>query len=658
MERSWLVFCLWVALLSVSSLQAQTADEHASHHLGATPATAAMGTGVPTPVSGMPAAGGGMMDQMGKMMEGMMGKTPPKELYPTLMSLPDLTPEQRELVRSEAHARMRSGVAQLSTGLDRLGVAAEKEDYAAMQDATAQVREAFAKFESGLAARRALAEGKPPRQVALQWFKSEMNLQPPQGVEARGSLFNLSVFHWIIMATLAIFALVMIRMYFHKMQRATALLQSLTGGTPAVVVAGGAPSAGPVLAVAKTVPPALSAVDARATPNASGAPSITKGLALTPLLAVPSGKWSGKLRLSQIFNETPNVKTFRLMDPMGGDIPFSFLPGQYLTVTVLPEGKLVRRSYTIASSPTEHGYVDLTIKREEKGVESRYLHDCVQAGDLLDFVGPSGSFVFTGHECKCLVFIAAGVGITPLMCVTRYLTDKCWPGEIFLLYSCHSPQDYIFKEELEFLQRRHPNLHVVVTASKAEGTDWKGPTGRITKELISKSVPGITSRRVHICGPKEMMDATEKFLAELGVPKKQVKTEAFGPAIGKPEAEPKPADSTTATPYAAVASPAASTAAPPAPVAPAVVGAVTATFSRSSKTAPLTPEKSVLEASEEIGVNIPFECRVGTCGVCKTKLVSGQVTMAVEDALTPEDKAAGIILACQAKATGNIVVEA
>ena len=81
-------------------------------------------------------------------------------------------------------------------------------------------------------------------------------------------------------------------------------------------------------------------------------------------------------------------------------------------------------------------------------------------------------------------------------------------------------------------------------------------------------------------------------------------------------------------------------------------------FQKSGKSAPLPPEKSVLEASEGIGVNIPFECRVGTCGVCKTKKISGEVTMAVEDALTPEDKAQNIILACQAKSTGNVVVDA
>lgn len=72
----------------------------------------------------------------------------------------------------------------------------------------------------------------------------------------------------------------------------------------------------------------------------------------------------------------------------------------------------------------------------------------------------------------------------------------------------------------------------------------------------------------------------------------------------------------------------------------------------------LTPDKSILEASEEVGVNIDYSCRVGTCGICKIKLNSGKVTMAVEDALTEDDKTQNMILACQAKATEDVSVDA
>jgi len=337
------------------------------------------------------------------------------------------------------------------------------------------------------------------------------------------------------------------------------------------------------------------------------------------------------------------VKTFRLMNPLGGVLPFSYLPGQFLTVTVPIDDKPVKRSYTIASSPTQHDYAEITVKHEEGGEVSGHLHNHVQEGDLLESSGPSGSFIFTGRECKCILLIGGGVGITPLMSVIRYLTDRSWPGDIFLVYSCHSPRDIIFREELDYLQRRHPNLRVIVTVSQSEGADWKGPTGRITKELIAQSVPDLASRYVHLCGPVPLMEAVKRMLAELGVPPERVKTEAFGRALGKPELTRPPA----ALPADAGAEAGAARVALPA-----------VTFSLSDKSAPLPPDKPVLDVADEIGVEIDNSCRVGTCGTCRVKLLSGQVTMAVQDGLEPGDKEKNINLACQAKSTGNVAVEA
>lgn len=185
------------------------------------------------------------------MMDGMMkkmGVPPPKDLYPSLMSLPELTPQQREQVQTQADERMRSGVSLLSEGLERLAKATENEDYGAMQEATAQLREAVARFESGLAAKRALAEGRPPRQVALQWFKGEMNLQTPQSVERRDGLLGVSLFHLFTMVLLIAFALAMVAMYFVKMRRAAALFGRIEASK-------GAPPPGSAPALAGSAPP-------------------------------------------------------------------------------------------------------------------------------------------------------------------------------------------------------------------------------------------------------------------------------------------------------------------------------------------------------------------------------------------------------------------
>jgi ferredoxin-NADP reductase len=607
-------------LLGSSVLGQVSPEEHEKHH----PQEKKSG-----PAGGMEGMGG---------MSGMMGhgkSSPPKELYSALMDLPDLSPEKRQEIEAQARERMRSGVALLSEGLDRLAKATASDNYAAMQEATAQMREGLARFESGLAAERALSEGKAPRSVALQWFKREMNLTSPVGPEETSGPLGLSWFHFFAMIVLIGFTAVMIWMYFHKMRRATELLQRLTSGATTATAAAGPSTAPKATAIP---PPAV-------TPPANGSPSplAVAGTGAGPATAditTPApprvGPWSGLLRVARIFEETPDVKTFRFRPPEGGPLPFTYLPGQFLSLTVRPEGKdgkPVRRSYTIASSPAQRDYVEITVKRVEQGLVSGHLHDKLKEGDRLEVSAPFGSFTFTGREADSIVLIGGGVGITPLMTVIRYLTDHGWPNDIFLLYSCRTSRDFIFRQELEYLQRRYANLHVVASMTRAAGTEWMGPTRRLTKELIAQNVPNIASRRVHLCGPPPMIEAMQGILAELGVPKEQVKTESFTLARGKPESERQVLETK------------------PAPAA-------TVTFARSGKSAPLPPDRSVLEVAEGIGVEIPNVCRAGVCGVCKTKLLAGSVTMAVQDALTPEDKAKNLILACQAKSTVPISVEA
>ena len=228
----------------------QTADEHAAHHPGpggaspaadkpAAPAGMAMpGGATPAPATGAMgvnepagAGGSGMGGGMGEMMKEMMkqmGTPAPKELYPSLMALPDeVTPEQRAGIEQLAHERMKAGTALLSSGLEKLSESTSHQDYAAMQQATAQMREGLAEFEAGLAARRLLSEGKEPRNLALDWFKREMNLASPIQPDERRALLGVTPFHVFTMGLLMAFALAMVAMYFFKMRRAAALFGRL-----------------------------------------------------------------------------------------------------------------------------------------------------------------------------------------------------------------------------------------------------------------------------------------------------------------------------------------------------------------------------------------------------------------------------------------------
>ncbi len=300
------------------------------------------------------------------------------------------------------------------------------------------------------------------------------------------------------------------------------------------------------------------------------------------------------------------------------------------------------RSYSISSSPNERNSVELTIKREPRGAVSRHINDLLKVGDEIEAGGPVGKFTFDGTEADSVVLLSAGVGITPMMCVARYLTERSWPGDIYFIYSCRTESDFIFQKAIAELEQRNPKLHVVVTISKP-GPDWKGPRGRITKELLTEAVPDLASRRVHVCGPVTMMDAAKAMLTELGVTAENLKSEQFGAVKPAPAAP-----GTTAKPKAAATGP-------------------LVTFSKNNKSAKIRvdlqngdspPKQSILELSEELGIGIEFSCRIGTCGVCKVKMTSGEVDQEVQDALDEDDKKNAVILACQAKPKNEVTVEA
>jgi glycine betaine catabolism B len=351
--------------------------------------------------------------------------------------------------------------------------------------------------------------------------------------------------------------------------------------------------------------------------------------------------WQGELMIARVFQETPDVKTFRMVNPEGGPLPFEHTAGQYLNISTMIEGKRVGRSYTIASSPTRSHYVEISVKRD--GLFSKHLHANVKEGDRVRVGAPAGKFYFAGHEAKRVVLVAGGVGITPMMSVIRSLTDRCWMGEMYLLFAVRKRHDIIFERELEHLQQRFPNLKVAVTLSDDPEAAWDGARGRITKELVSGFVPDLRRGPVMLCGPKQMMEAMRKLFVELGVPDHEVLEEAF---------------SSPAMPAASEGAPKAEPSQMPAEPAEAGGEAPNVNFQKTGKIAELPSDLTVLEVAEDCGVAIPFECRSGICGQCKTRLVSGRVTMEVQDALTPADRSRGLILACQAKAVKDVVVDA
>lgn len=608
----WFAVCVFVLFVLVEGrAEAQPdAAEHESHHPEAGP---------PSGAAKGPQGAMGEMGGMESMME-RMGVPPPREFYPEMMRLEELTLKREHELRAKAQERGADGSERLSEGLAELDRGVYESDEAAVVEGLAEARAGLDELESALAAERALANGVAPRKVALDWFRDEMRLPEAASTDA-GGLFGLGWFHAFVMALLTLFAVIMIVMYFHKMRRASALLAELAGSTTSPV----SPTS-----VARQPPPTPASPSG---PDNSAA--IFEALRKTGSCSGCKNPCAVRMRVAQIFEEAQGVKTFRIAPVDGGPLPFEYLPGQFLNVLVPLGGEAggdTRRSYTIASAPTQAAYCEITVKRESDGLVSRYLHDRLRRGDELRIAAPYGRFTFTGDEASSIVLIGGGVGITPLMSVLRYLTDSSWGGDITLFFGFETPEHFVFRNELERLESRHPNLRVIPVVARPEGTDWQGRSGFIGPELVRQVVPDIADRSVHVCGPRPMMHAAREFLAELGVVQGRLRMEFFGPEERR--STPARLDQIDAA------------------HAPKVE------FTRSGKSAPLPAELTILDVADAIGVEIESSCRSGTCGSCAVKLVGGDVTMEVDDGLDAEDRERGMVLACQARATVDVAVEA
>ncbi len=537
------------------------------------------------------------------------------EFYPTLIRISEPDPVERERLEQRAEQWMSEGISLLSEGEAALSESTQRDDVRAMEQAGATIGQGLSRLESGLAARRALESGEPPSQMALEWFKTQLNLLPAHMDSKDTRILGMTPFN-LFLCMLMIAAIGMsLAVYVLRMRRASHLIERIVAGSTG---AAGAPDTA-------TERYANAAMPASSTMAAEG---------LLPL----QRKTLCRLRVARIYPATADVKTFRFVSCDRGPIPFSYLPGQFLTLNLPIEGNPTKRSYSISSSPAQGYYCEISVKREDQGLGSRYLHDVLKEGDTLKVRGPSGKFTFTGKESDSIVLIGGGVGITPVMSVTRALTDMGWGGEIYLVVGCSDPEHFLFGAEIERLQERTPNLHVFVAMSALKEDLAGVHRGRITKDLLMEWVPDIATRqRIHLCASPPMMDAVKQMLADLGVPSQHVITESFG-------AQEKPV--TRAIDRAAQ-----SKAAPG-------LSAATLAFQRSDKSTTAQGDETVLETAERIGVDMNYSCRVGSCGECSVRLISGEVKMDVEHALEPEDKAAGIILGCQARPTSDIVVEA
>lgn len=259
-------------------------------------------------------------------------------------------------------------------------------------------------------------------------------------------------------------------------------------------------------------------------------------------------RWNGgelTVRVVRIVEETHDVKTFVLAaDPA---MHFVYQPGQSVVVNLPIDGRTVRRTYTLSSSPSRPHLLSITVKRipaatasVPAGIASTWLHRQVRPGTQLAISGPHGAFSCLAHPHPRLLFLSAGAGITPMLSMVRWLVDTGSAVDTAFVHWARTARDLVARRELELLAAHDPRLRVVLITTRPEtGGGWTGLSGHADPATLRLAAPDLATRRTFCCGPDGFMRGVKESLLGLGLPADLYHQESFG-ARRRPVPAPSP----------------------------------------------------------------------------------------------------------------------
>jgi glycine betaine catabolism B len=346
------------------------------------------------------------------------------------------------------------------------------------------------------------------------------------------------------------------------------------------------------------------------------------------------------------YDETLDTKTFRL-GSLDGRV-FDYLPGQYITLSVVIAGQEYKRSYSLASSPCHQGILEMTVKKDPNGgVVSNWLNDNLKVGDTLTIKGPYGKFSCAKDTPPKILFLAAGSGIVPIMSMLRWLADTESTVDVQLILSFRTMYDIIYRDELNLIAARHNNVKLIVTLTKEPlaYSPWLGQTGRVNEPMLAGLVPDLLERTVYVCGPDAFMVECKQSLQKMKLPAAQLFCESF--TVNSPVVTIQDETiSQTSLEQASTAQPSRSN-----------TGNYQISFAKSGKSVAADGAITLLELAEQSGIFIGHECRAGNCGECMVKCLKGKVEMAEQAEISDFDRRKGWVYACCAYPTSNVELE-
>jgi ferredoxin-NADP reductase len=216
-----------------------------------------------------------------------------------------------------------------------------------------------------------------------------------------------------------------------------------------------------------------------------------------------------KTLLTDKIPRTAGTLSSRFARPEG----LSYQAGQWFVITIpSSDGPLVKH-FTYSSSPSE-SFLEFTTRLT--GSDFKDALASLEIGTEVEMEAPFGRFVLR-PEFSRVTFLTAGIGITPVRSILRFMADTGTALPATLIYGNSTEEAITFRDELEETARRLPSLQVVhVLSSPTES--WEGRRGHIDAALVRSVVADPSASPLYISGPPLMVEAMRALAAELGVP--------------------------------------------------------------------------------------------------------------------------------------------
>ncbi|MBB4858603.1 nitric oxide dioxygenase [Novosphingobium chloroacetimidivorans] len=247
------------------------------------------------------------------------------------------------------------------------------------------------------------------------------------------------------------------------------------------------------------------------------------------------GGWTGwrDFVVTERIRESSVITSF-ILRPVDGGPVLRHLAGQYLTFRLRPEGQPeLKRNYSISCAPNGEFY-RISVKREENGQGgSRFLHDVVQVGDVLETTPPAGDFFLSETPQRPVILLSGGVGLTPMVSMVEAIAADHTDLEAYYIHGTLSSDTHAMDSHVRALAKGHGNISVATFYSEPREHDRLGEThegeGYVSVDWLAETTP-LHEADVYLCGPKPFLRTFVSGLALAGVPSERIHYEFFGPA--------------------------------------------------------------------------------------------------------------------------------